>query len=346
MYRHILVPIDDSPLSIDTVQQAVSFARSIDAKVTFFHAQADYASSSLGALERVMSPAAFNEEVAGEARALLAKAEVVARTAGVAHDSIAITSDRPHEAILGAAETRGCDLIFMASHGHRGVKGLVLGSQTTKVLQRATVPVLVASVESNFAVTAADTALAILRDEHRSLAAVIHGLEYLVREARDAKTPASVPLLRAMVHYVREFPEKLHHPKEDKYLFPLLRARTSEYDDSLDALDAQHRTGSALVDALDAAVGAYESDPARALSALANAVSRFASAQMEHMMLEAKVVIPAASKHLTEQDWNTIANAMRDNGDLRFSVDADEEYRHLFARILNLAPAGVVGSEQ
>ena len=55
--------------------------------MTFFHAQADYGASSIGALERVMSPAAFNEHVAGEARAILAKAEVVARVAGVPYDS-------------------------------------------------------------------------------------------------------------------------------------------------------------------------------------------------------------------------------------------------------------------
>ncbi len=95
MYRHILVPIDDSPLSVDTVQQAVNFARTIGAKVTFFHAQADYGASSLGALERVMSPSAFNEQMAGDARALLAKAEVVARTAGVEHDAFAMRSSAP-----------------------------------------------------------------------------------------------------------------------------------------------------------------------------------------------------------------------------------------------------------
>ena len=104
------------------MHQAVSLARALGARVTFFHAQADYGASSLGALERVMSPAAFNEHMAGEARAILAKAEVVARTAGVAHDSVATVSNRPHEAILGAAEARGCDLIFMASHGRRGIK--------------------------------------------------------------------------------------------------------------------------------------------------------------------------------------------------------------------------------
>ena len=90
-----------------------------------------------------MAPATFNEHMAGEARAILAKAEVVAREAGVPHDSFAMTSDRPHEAILDVAEERGCDLIFIASHGRRGIKGLMLGSQTQKVLQHATIPVLV-----------------------------------------------------------------------------------------------------------------------------------------------------------------------------------------------------------
>jgi len=346
MYRHILVPIDDSPLSADTVQQAVTFARAIGAKVTFFHAQSDHASSSLGALQRVMSPGAFNEDVAGEARALLAKAEVVARVAGIEHDALAMTCDRPYEAILGVAEARGCDLVFMASHGKRGLSGLVVGSQTMKVLQAASIPVLVASVESNRAPSLADAALSILRDEHRSLAAVIHGLEYIVREARDHGKPASVPLLRAIVHYVRAFPEALHHPKEDAYLFPLLRARTNDYDETLDALDEQHAKGTAFTEALAQAVDAYEADAESGLPLLARASHRFATAQMNHMMLETKVVIPAARKHLEDDDWTAIANAFRDNGDPRFSVDADEEYRYLFTRILNLAPAGVVGAKQ
>ena len=343
MYRHILVPIDDSQLSIDMVQQAVALARELRAKVTFFHAQSDYAASSLGALERVMSPAAFNEQVAGEARALLAKAEVVARSAGVEHESLSLTSDRPHEAILGAAESRGCDLVFMASHGRRGIRGLMLGSQTQKVLQHASIPVLVAAVETNIASAACDAPLAIIRDEHRSLAAVIHGLEYIVREARASGQPPSFPLLHAIVRYVRAFPEALHHPKEDAYLFPRLRARTSECDATLDELEAQHEEGAQLVDSLERSVHGYEADPPHGFDAFADSVARFATSQMEHMGLEMKVVIPAARKHLTDEDWAAIAAAFGDNGDPRFSVDADEEYRHLFARIINLAPPGVVG---
>ena len=346
MYRHLMVPLDDSPLSVDTVRQAVEFARTLGAKVTFFHAQADYGASSIGALERVVSPAVFNEQVAGEARALLAKAEVVARVAGVPYDSAVMTSDRPHEAILGVAEARGCDLIFIASHGRKGIKGLMLGSETQKVLQHTTIPVLVAAVESNLPRSELRAPLAIIGDEHRSLAAVIHGLEFLVRQARDQGTAPSFPLLHAMLHYIRAFSEGLHHPKEDAYLFRKLRARTKDVDQVLDELQRQHVEGHELVDELERSVVAYEADPKTGLPRFGAAVERYATSQMQHMALETKVVIPAARKHLTDEDWSEIGAAFAGNADPRFSVDNDEEFRQLFARIINLAPAAIVGTVQ
>ena len=264
MYRHLMVPLDDSQLSVDTVHQAVQLARALGAKVTFFHAQADYGASSIGALERVMAPAAFNEHVAGEARAILAKAEVVARVAGVRVRLGVMTSDRPYEAILGAAEARGCDLIFIASHGRRGIKGLMLGSETQKVLQHTTIPVLVSAVESNLPSAEMLAPLAIIRDEHRSLAAVMHGLEFVVREARDKGTPPSFPLLRAMLHYIKAFPETLHHPKEDAYLFRKLRARTrtSSTRRSTSSSGSTSRATTQVAE-LERSIDAYEADPAR-----------------------------------------------------------------------------------
>ena len=343
MYRHLMVPLDDSALSADSVNQAVRLAGTLNAKVTFFHAQADYGASSMGALQRVMSPAAFNENMAGEARAILAKAEVVARAAGVSYDSAVTTSDRPHEAILRAAEAHGCDLIFMASHGRRGVKGLMLGSETQKVLQHTTIPVLVSAVESNIAAPGFAAPVAIIRDEHRSLGAVIHGLEYLIREARGGKAQPRFLLLRAMVYYVKQFPEKLHHPKEDAYLFAKLRERTSEFNETLSELERQHVAGHQIVAELERSLSAYEADPATGLDAFAAAVKRFAEAQWQHMSIETKVIMPAAQKYLTAGDWAEIARAFADNGDPRFSIDADEEFRQLFTRILNLAPEHVVG---
>jgi len=344
MYRHLLLPLDDSALAVDTVRKGVEFARTLGARVTFFHAQDDYAASSVGALQRVLAPAEFNDAAAGEARAILAKAEVVAREAGVPHDSVAVTSNRPYEAILDAADARGCDLIFMASHGRRGIRGLMLGSQTQKVLQHAAIPVLVSAVESNVPGAAQQAPLAILGDEHRSLAAVLHGLEFLVRQARESDTPPPFPLLYAMVHYIKAFPQKLHHPKEEAWLFNKLRARTSELDDVLDELERQHEEGDRAADELERSIARYEAGPRAGLPAFAVAVERFATTQLAHMRLETRLVLPAARRYLTEEDWTEIGRAFAANGDPRFSIDNDEEFRALFARILNLAPPEMVGT--
>lgn len=335
MYRHLMVPLDDSLLSVESVRQAVDLARSLGAKVTFFHAQEDYGATSAGALERVMCPSLFNEHLAGRARAIVAKAESVARALGVPHDSVVVRSERAYEAILAAAAARGCDLIFMASHGRRGIKGLMLGSQTQKVLQHATIPVLVSAVESNLPHAQSREPLAIINDEHRSLAAVIHAFEFLVREARDGMPPP-FSLLNAMLHYIREFPEKLHHPKEETYLFRFLRAATSEFDDTLDELARQHEANHGLVDELEASLRRWEADRQGGREAFAATLARFACAQIQHMTLEAKVIIPAALRHLGADDWAEMGAAFAGNADPRLAVDDDQEFRQLFARIINL----------
>jgi len=339
MCRHLLVPLDDSLLAVETVRKAVEFARQMHARITFLHVQEDFGATSAGALERVMSPAAFNEHMAGEARAILAKAEAVARAAGVAHESAIVRGSRVHETILESARKHGCDLIFMASHGRRGLTSLMLGSQTQRVLQHATIPVLVAAVESNLAGQAMRAPLAIIGDEHRSLAAVIHGLEFLVRETREKGVAPSFELIDAMLHYNHQFPERLHHPKEEEYLFRKLAERTHAVDATLEELRRQHIEGHAAVSELEFAVHGYRRDPQRGFGAFADGVARFAAGQMAHMALETKVILPAARAHLTEADWTEIANAFAANGDPRFSVDNDEEFRELFTRIVNHAPA-------
>lgn len=338
MYRHLLVPIDDSMLSTEIVRQAVLFAKSLGAKVTFFHAKEDYGASSVAALERVVWPDAYNEQIAGEAAAILAKAAVVAREVGVEHDVMEVTADRPYEAIMRAAESRGCDLIFIGSHGRRGIKGLLLGSQTHKLLQHTATPVLVAAVESNAPETELIPAVAVIRDEHHSLAAVVHGIELLAHEVRaDGELPRFA-LLKAMLYYIREFPEKLHHPKEDDFLFKKLRERTSEFNEVLDELQRQHHEGARYVDELEKSLALFEADPAGGAEQFAEAARRFATGQEQHMRLETRVIIPAARNYLTAEDWAEVSRAFADNGDPRFHADTEEEFRQLFARIQNLAP--------
>jgi nucleotide-binding universal stress UspA family protein/hemerythrin-like domain-containing protein len=339
MYRHLLVPLDGSTLASELVRQSVLLARSLGSRITFFHAEEEHGGSGVGALERVLWPSLYGEPATDDARAVLAKAAVVAREAGVEHQTLAVASDRPHEAILQAAEARGCDLVVMASHGRRGLRSLVIGSQTQNVLQRASLPVLVLAAGSNLPEWEQIQALAIVRDEHRSLAAVAHGLEVLSREAREQGRPPRFDLLRAIVSYIRAFPEALHHPKEDAYLFRKLREHTSEFNETLDLLERQHVEGRELVDALERSVTRYEADTSGGYEQFADAVRRFVTAQEQHMRLETRVVLPAAYRHLSTDDWNEIGKAFAENGDPRFNADTSEEFRQLFIRILNLVPS-------
>jgi nucleotide-binding universal stress UspA family protein len=145
MFKHILVPTDGSPLSSDTVKRAIAFARETGAKVTFFFAKPDYpvAFYGEGALIDPTTPDKFAEMAEKQAQEILAAHEAAAKAEGVNSASLSSVSDIPYEAIIAAAETSGADLIFMASHGRRGFSGLLLGSETQKVLTHSKIPVLV-----------------------------------------------------------------------------------------------------------------------------------------------------------------------------------------------------------
>ena len=145
MFKHILVPSDGSQLSSDTVKRAIAFARETKAQVTFFFAKPDYpvAFYGEGALIDPTTPDKFAEMADKQAQEILAAHEASAKAEGVASASLSSVSDIPYEAIIAAAEEAGADLIFMASHGRRGISGLLLGSETQKVLTHSKIPVLV-----------------------------------------------------------------------------------------------------------------------------------------------------------------------------------------------------------
>ncbi len=145
MFKHILVPTDGSQLSSDTAKRAIAFAKETHAKVTFFFAKPDYpvAFYGEGALIDPTTPDKFAEMAEQQAKEILAGHEAAAKAEGVESGSLSSVSDIPYEAIIAAAEESGADLIFMASHGRRGISGLLLGSETQKVLTHSKIPVLV-----------------------------------------------------------------------------------------------------------------------------------------------------------------------------------------------------------
>lgn len=145
MFKHILVPTDGSPLSEGTVSRAISFAKDAGARITFFYAQPDFPMPIYGegALIDPTTPEQFSKSAEAEAMKILNSAKSEADAAGVAADTDTVVNEVPYEAVIDAAERHGCDLIFMASHGRRGIAGLLLGSETQKVLTHSKVPVLV-----------------------------------------------------------------------------------------------------------------------------------------------------------------------------------------------------------
>ena len=145
MFKHILVPTDGSDLSKETAQRAVAFAKEAGAKITVFFAKPEYpiAYFGEGALIDPTTPEKFAELAEQQAKEYLGEVQQLCAAAGVDCSSVAATSDVPYEAIIEAAEKSGCDLIFMASHGRRGISGFLLGSETNKVLTHSKIPVLV-----------------------------------------------------------------------------------------------------------------------------------------------------------------------------------------------------------
>lgn len=145
MYKHILVPTDGSPLSLRAVKHAVKLAAATGARITgLFVSPAPVPLVFEGLMPvRHLQPDEHRALIDRAASRYLGAVEAAARKAGVDCECITLTGEYPADAILQEAQRRKCDLIVMASHGRRGLQGVLLGSETQKVLAHARTPVLV-----------------------------------------------------------------------------------------------------------------------------------------------------------------------------------------------------------
>lgn len=181
-------------------------------------------------------------------------------------------------------------------------------------------------------------AVRIIEDEHRSIAAVLHGLRYLMLDITEKGTAPDFRVLRAMLDYIVAFPEKLHHPKEDRYLFGAIRARRPEAGPLLDELQAEHVQGNRLIGRLQRELIAYEQDAPGKASAFRQIVEAYCGFHWAHMRREEDQVLPLAERVLSDDDWSSIAKAFKENDDPLFGIKPKEEFERLFRRVLNLAP--------
>ena len=143
MFQHILIPTDGSELSEAAVQKGIQLARSLNAKVTGFHVILPFHVFTRKTEMLEGTKEQYERQSGMQAEKFLAVIKKAAEKAGVSCDTEYGMSDHPYEMIIKAAHNNGCDLIVMASHGRRGVQGVLLGSETQKVLTHTQTPVLV-----------------------------------------------------------------------------------------------------------------------------------------------------------------------------------------------------------
>ncbi|EEA04252.1 Hemerythrin HHE cation binding domain protein [Burkholderia sp. H160] len=142
-------------------------------------------------------------------------------------------------------------------------------------------------------------------------------------------------VMRAMLYYIREYPEQVHHPKEDKYLFALLQSRTDKLDDIIEELEAQHVAGEARVRDLERALTRNELGGYAAAPALRTLVEQYAAFYSHHRQLEEEVILPAALRFLTAADWMELDEAFGANHDPFSGSEIEDEMDHLYSLIVN-----------
>ena len=168
----------------------------------------------------------------------------------------------------------------------------------------------------------AHTSIATIREEHAALSAMLRSILLLLGQHRRQGTLPDFTVLRSMLFYVDEFPEKRHHRKESELLFPKLRARMPRANAILDRLDFE-----------------MMGEPRR--KAFEQAAERYVLFYLAHMALEEQQILPLAEGVLTEEDWTELDQAFAVNRDPLTGHEPEADYRALFSRIVNLVPAPI-----
>jgi len=177
-----------------------------------------------------------------------------------------------------------------------------------------------------------------LREEHRSISAVVHALEQLTHAAQDTSLRPEFAVFRAMLYYIDTFPEREHHPKEDAHLFARLRVRAPQAGPLLDDLHREHAKSAKLIRDLEQALLAFEENWPNGAAGFARVVDEYARFHREHMRKEEHDVLPLAEKALKPEDWDAIEAAFAANVDPLSEREAHADFGKLYSRIVELAP--------
>jgi len=158
--------------------------------------------------------------------------------------------------------------------------------------------------------------------------------------AQDATVRPRFPVFRSMLRYIDEYPERLHHPKEDEHLFARLVQRAPQTRLLVEELQAEHEEGARLVRELERSLVFFEEGWPAGAREFQQAVEAYADFHWKHMRKEEQQLLPLAERHLTAEDWNAIDAAFAANDD-PIAGTQERDFEKLFSRIVSLAPEPV-----
>jgi hemerythrin-like domain-containing protein len=187
----------------------------------------------------------------------------------------------------------------------------------------------------------ANATLQILREEHAAMAAVLRSMAMMIERGPDAQPGRFFDVLRAMLFYIDEFPERLHHPKESNHLFPKLARVAPEMLPVIHQLEADHMNGEANVRELQHMLLAWELIGETRRGPFVECAQDYVRFYLEHMRIEDTQLLPAAARLLTAQDWSELDAVFETSRDPLAGGARDPAYDDLFTRIVLKTPSPI-----
>ena len=184
-------------------------------------------------------------------------------------------------------------------------------------------------------------ALRVLDSEHRSIRAVLDAMGHFADQGLAGGAVPEPRVFRAMLVYIDVFAERVHHPKEERALFPLLRYRSKDAVAVLDRLESDHARGAGDVHGLEQAFIRWEESGRDYFRPFALETARFVSFYREHLSTEEKKLLPLAERYLTEEDWRRVDASFEEGADPLGGPGGERDLRKLFTHIVSITPAPV-----
>ncbi|MDB5861299.1 MAG: Hemerythrin cation binding region [Ramlibacter sp.] len=184
-------------------------------------------------------------------------------------------------------------------------------------------------------------AIQIILKEHAALSAVLRSLLMLLAQGPGDAPERFFDVMRAMLFYIDEFPERRHHPKESDLLFPKLLRYRPDLLTVVCRLENEHLAGEGRVRALQHLLLAWELLGEARRAAFASAAAEYVAFYRDHMRTEESQLLPAAEAALSAQDWRELDAAFAADPDPLAAGAPDSCYERLFARIVLNAPAPI-----